>query len=117
MKFDETSLLLLHIPEPPLEFSHGQVCPYPKDGLLLYGPHLKPTKTPQISIGVIGTTEGVSHFKSWAEKLKGRIEVPPPKRGEKKKRLHLSNFPGIEEAFGSSYDPTPHADYTIERND
>jgi hypothetical protein len=114
MKFDESSLPVLHIAEPSLEFSYGQKSPYPKDGLFLYGPHRKPAKAPQISIGVIGSSAGVSHLKSWATKLKGRIDVPPPKRGEKKNRLHLSNFPGIEEAFGISFDPKDIVAYTID---
>jgi hypothetical protein len=114
MRLSETSLPVLHIPEPPLEFSCGQKCPYPKDGLFLYGPHLKPQKTPQISIGVIGSAPGVGHFKNWAARLKGRIEVPAPKYGEKKNRLHLSNFPGIEEAFGISFDPQQIVSYTID---
>jgi hypothetical protein len=114
MKLDETSLPVLHISEPPLEFSYGQTSPYPKDGLFLYGPHLKPQNTPRISIGVIGSAGGVGHFKNWAVKLKGRIEVPAPKRGEKKNRLHLSNFPGIEEAFGISFDPEQIVSYTID---
>jgi len=36
MKLNETSLPVLHISEPPLEFSYGQKSPYPKDGLFLY---------------------------------------------------------------------------------
>jgi hypothetical protein len=114
MKFDETSLTVLHIPEPPLEFSYGQTCPYPKDGLYLYGPHRKPSKPPYISVGVIGTAAGVEHFRSWAGRLKCRIDVPPPKRGEKKNRLHLCNFPGVEEAFGISFDPNAIVAYTID---
>ncbi|GLR84360.1 argonaute/piwi family protein [Bradyrhizobium iriomotense] len=114
MKFDETSLPVLHIPEPPLGFFYDQTSPYPKDGLFLYGPHRKPSKTPQISIGVIGRAEGIAHFKTWAEKIKHRIEVPPPKRGEKKNRLHLSNFPGIEEAFNISFDPAEIVAYEID---
>ncbi len=113
MKLDEVSLPVLHIPEPPLEFSYGQTCAYPKDGLFLYGPHRKPTKAPQITIGVVGTSEGIAHFKTWSRKLKGRIDVPPPKRGEKKDRLHLANFPGIEEAFGITFDPDKLVTYEI----
>jgi hypothetical protein len=51
MKLNETSLPVLHISEPLLEFSYGQKSPYPKDGLFLYGPHLKPQKTPNIRAG------------------------------------------------------------------
>ncbi|MCB9964185.1 MAG: hypothetical protein H6857_04530, partial [Rhodospirillales bacterium] len=37
--------------------------------------------------------------------LGGFIEVPPPGKTDKKNRLHLSNFPGIEEAFGLLISP------------
>ena len=114
MKLNETSLPVIHIPEPPLEFSYGQTSAYPKDGLFLFGPHRKRSKTPHISIGVIGRPEGIAHFRTWAEKIKRRIEVPPPKRGEKQERLHLSNFPGIEEAFGISFDPAEIVAYEID---
>jgi hypothetical protein len=113
MKLGERSLPVLHIDEPPLQFNYGQRCAYPKDGLFLYGPHMKPSKTPLISIGVIGRAEGVEHFRNWAAKLKGQIEVPAPKKGEKKNRLHLANFPGIEEAFGISFDPEKIVIYEI----
>jgi len=33
------------------------------------------------------------------------IAVPPPGKGEKADRLHLANFPGLEETFGISFDP------------
>jgi hypothetical protein len=89
MKLSETSLPVLHIPEPPLEFSYGQKSPYPKDGLFLYGPHLKPPKTPHLSIGVIGSCQGVAHLKDWAKKLKGRIEVPP-RSGARRRTAFIS---------------------------
>jgi hypothetical protein len=114
MKLAERSLQVLHIPETPLEFAYRQTCNYPKDGLFLYGPHLKTNNANRISIGVIGTARGVSYFRAWAKKLLGLIAVPEPKRGEKKTRLHLSNFPGIEEAFGITFDPDKVVAYTIE---
>lgn len=114
MKLDEVSLPIVHVPEPPLEFSYNQTSPYTKDGLFLYGPHRKPSQTAHISIGVIGRVEGIAFLKTWAEKIKRPIEVPEPKRGEKKSRLHLSNFPGIEETFGVSFDPKQIVTYGID---
>lgn len=105
MKFPETSLKVEHFHEPELEFSFGQNSPHPKDGLFLYGPHAKAKKTRDIRVGVVGTSAGISHFRNWSHKLKKVVEVPPPGKGEKADRLHLANFPGLEETFGITFDP------------
>lgn len=115
MKFPEKSLPTLYIDEPPLEFAYKQSCPNPKDGLFLYGPHQKPKNTKEIRIGVVGTEAGIGYFKAWAAKLKSGINVPPPGKTEKKNRLHLSNFPGIEEAFSISYSIDDFVTYTLEK--
>jgi hypothetical protein len=103
MEFPEQSLQVLHLFEPSLEFAYGQMTAHPKDGLFLYGPHLRSKKTKEIRIGVVGTANGINHFGSWAEQIKKRVDVPPPGKGEKKDRLHLANFPGIEEAFAITF--------------
>lgn len=114
MKLPEFSLPVLHIEEPTLAFQYEQICVHPKDGLFLYGPHLKAKKTREITIGVIGTPAGIGYFKSWAQKLTKRIDVPPPGKRDKKNRLHLSNFPGIEEAFGITFSPDALVTYEID---
>jgi len=98
--FPEKSLAVLHFDEPSLEFGFGQTTAHPKDGLFLFGPYSRPKKTKEIRVGVIGTTTGLGYFRGYIEKLKKRVEVPPPGKSEKKDRLHLANFPGLEEAFG-----------------
>lgn len=105
MKFPEVSLRVEHLSEPLLEFASGQRSAHPKDGLFLYGPHAKSKKIQEIRVGVVGTPEGIVHFRVWSNKLKQIIEVPPPGKGEKADRLHLANFPGIDQAFGISFDP------------
>lgn len=105
MEFPEKSLEVLYIPEPQLNFGHKQSCDHPKDGLFLYGPHNMPSRVKEICIGALGTPEGLSFLRDWAQKLCRRVDVPPPGKTEKQVRLHLSNFPGIEEAFGISIDP------------
>jgi hypothetical protein len=114
MQFPERSLPALHLFEPSLEFGCGQRTPHPKDGLFLYGPHQRPNKTKEIRIGVVGTQAGINHFRSWATQIKKRVDVPPPGKGEKKDRLHLANFPGIEEAFAISFNETEFVTYPIE---
>jgi hypothetical protein len=40
--------------------------------------------------------------------------VPPPSKTEKKDRLHLANFPGIEEAFGVSFNEQEFVTYGVD---
>lgn len=117
MKLPEVSLPILHIEEPTLAFNHEQICVHPKDGLFLYGPHLKAKNVREIKIGVIGTPAGIGYFSSWAEHLTKHFDVPPPGKRDKKNRLHLSNFPGIEEAFGITFSPKALVTYPIDLKD
>jgi len=105
MRLPEKQLRVAHFHEPQLEFAAGQMTPHPKDGLFLYGPHEKARKVQPVRVGVVGTTEGIAFFKKWGAKLKHMIAVPPPGKGEKADRLHLANFPGLEETFGITFDP------------
>jgi hypothetical protein len=105
MKFLDASLVVEHFQEPDLEFAFGQKTAHPKDGLFLYGPHQRATKTREIRVGVVGTSEGISHFKRWGTQIKGQVTVPPPGKGEKADRLHLANFPGLEETFAITFNP------------
>ena len=105
MKFPEKFLIVEHIDEPQLEFAFGQSSPHPKDGLFLYGPLARKKKTQEVRIGVVGTPEGIAHFRTWGRKLKQVVPVPPPGRTEKRDRLHLADFPGLEETFGITFDP------------
>ena len=114
MLFPERSLEVLHLDEPSLEFAFGQTTAHPKDGLFLYGPHRRPKKTREIRIGVVGTPAGLDHFRSWAAELKKGVDVPPPGKGEKKNRLHLAKFPGIEEAFAISFNESEFVTYPVE---
>jgi hypothetical protein len=104
MRFPEKSLRIEHFGEPQLEFAFSQRSQHPKDGLFLYGPHAKAKKSREIRVGVVGTTDGIAHFRAWGRKLKSVVQVPPPGKGEKADRLHLAHFPGLEEAFGISFE-------------
>lgn len=105
MGLPDSHLEVIHIEEPELSFGFGQVSDNPRDGLFLYGPHNGPRRLTEISIGVIGTKDGLRLFRKWAIRLGGFISVPPPSQKEKKNRLHLSNFPGIAETFGLLVSP------------
>lgn len=114
MKSGDLPLEAIYIQEPDLAFGHGQTSDNPKDGLFLYGPHSAPARAREISIGVIGTPEGLSHFRNWAIKLGGFVAVPPPKKTDKPNRLHLSNFPGMEEVFGLVVSPAEFVEKSID---
>lgn len=114
MELSREFLEVIHIDEPQLSFGHGQTCDHPKDGLYLYGPHSGPTRTREVSIGVIGTKDGLSYFRSWAIAAGGFVPVPPRKKTDKENRLHLSNFPGLEEAFGIMVSPGDFVQRTID---
>ena len=58
---------------------------------------------------------GIEHFRKWAEQINKRVEVPPPGKTEKKTdRLHLANFPGLEEAFGITLNPADFVTCTLD---
>jgi hypothetical protein len=116
-KFAERSLEVVHCFEPNLEFGARQTTAHPKDGLFLYGPHDKPKRTKEIRFGVVGTADGINLFRRLAAQIKKRVEVPPPGKGEKADRLHLANFPGIEEAFGITFNENELTSCTLDYKD
>ena len=81
MRFPERSLQVDHIHEPELEFAFGQKSAHPKDGLFLYGPHAKAKKAREIRVGVVGTSDGIAHFRTWSRQLQSVVQVPPPGKG------------------------------------
>jgi hypothetical protein len=114
MKFPDLTLPVLHFNDPLLEFGSRQTTAHPKDGLFLYGPFNKPKKTREARIGVIGTPAGINHFHSWAARAKKLVSVPPPGKSDKKNRLHLANFPGMEETFKVSFNDADFVTYPLE---
>tara|TARA_R110000868_G_scaffold178121_2_gene417611 strand:+ start:2116 stop:3672 length:1557 start_codon:yes stop_codon:yes gene_type:complete len=116
-EFREKSLEVTYIDEPALEFGHGQTTDHPKDGLYLFGPRTPKPLRKTITLGIVGTPKGLSHFRNWAIQLSGGVNVPERTEREKKDRLHLSDFPGIEEAFGINFDPKSSVERPIKHKD
>jgi hypothetical protein len=84
--------------EPRLEFRHGQFLEDPHDGLSLFGPYgIEVSSHPKnLTIGVIGTPEGIQDFNQWCKVARGAVypgdDLDP----------HLwPVFPGFEAAFCS----------------
>lgn len=109
----EKSLPVLYVPEPLLGFAHRQTSDHPKDGLTLYGPASTPDRE-QITIGVIGTKHGLSFLRRWLEAISDPVAIPPRGKRDKEFRLHLSDFPGLEEAFGIRVDPRGLIEYELD---
>ena len=84
--------------EPRLEFRHGQFLEDPHDGLSLFGPYgIEVSSHPKnLTIGVIGTPEGIQAFNRWCKVTRGAV-YPGDGRDP-----HLwPVFPGFEAAFCS----------------
>lgn len=98
---------LWYVPEPLLEFAHGQKVEYPRDGLYLFGPcdsQKRPTVT---RFGVIGTREGIERFGRLSTRMRGYIPIPiPGPRSRKIEPQHVP-FPGFQEAFNSEWPEKP----------
>ncbi len=116
MSSQSDEIQIEYIDEPELVFQYEQTTDHPKDGLFLYGPHKMNSRSKEISIGVLGTNDGLNIFRNWAIKLGGFIPVPPPTKKEKDNRLHLSNFPGIEETFGLIVSPADFVERKVDYN-
>ncbi len=86
---------LLRIPEPSLEFGHGQTLEDPRDGLMLFGPL---DQAPQYGVraGVIGTSSGIRRFENWARQIQRPIGLSQDERAR-------PPFPGFETTFHASW--------------
>lgn len=98
---------LWHIPEPLLEFAHGQMVEYPRDGLYLFGPCDSQKRPGVTRYGVIGTREGVERFRRFSAKMRGYIPVPVPGPRSRKIEPQHVPFPGFQEAFNSEWPEKP----------
>lgn len=90
---------LIYLPEPKLEFGHGQTMEDPRDGLALFGPYDK-SPVYGIPIGVVGTPDGIGRFLRWLALIQGPVRNPKPKR-------ERPPFPGFEAVFGVKCEPKP----------
>ncbi|MCG7867493.1 MAG: hypothetical protein JAY74_14155 [Candidatus Thiodiazotropha taylori] len=94
-----------YIDEPLLQFGYAQTLDYPRDGLFLFGPVDDGPKVDVIRYGVIGTPEGVEHFKTWSRQIQHIIEPPVGVRGV---APYSIAYPGFEQAFRAKWPNEPH---------
>lgn len=88
------------LPEPLLEFGHGQRMEAPKDGLFLFGPLEGPDGRSQVRLGVIGTDSGVGLSRRWLERL--NLHIPGRLDRGGRPTLWAPAWPGFETCFGIS---------------
>ncbi|MES2390450.1 MAG: hypothetical protein V4555_02330 [Acidobacteriota bacterium] len=103
----DMGLKMVHLPEPLLEFNYGQRMAYPRDGLFLFGPVGSASDVPITRYGVIGTINGLKHFRAWSKKISRFIPKPP--RGPRSRLNEPQHvpFPGYSEAFRSEWSVEP----------
>lgn len=82
------------IAEPLLEFGNGQKVEHPQDGLFLYGPVIGRGSPEVIHVGIIGTNDGIGLVRNWLKSLVCKIDA------EDDDKLHTSQWPGFQAAFG-----------------
>lgn len=116
MDFPEAPLKIIHLDEPDLLFGLGQQLDHPKDGLTLYGPNQRARRS-EIAVGVIATEHGERYFRNWLRKANRRVRVPKRTVREKRVRPHLSDFPGLSEAFGFVIDSAALTCYLVQSDD
>ncbi len=85
------------IEEPLLTFGKGQSIESPKDGLYLFGPLEEDCRLSSLRTGVIGTTEGLEHFRHWSNRIQGFI--PPVDSTSPQHRP----YPGFKEIFNVEF--------------
>jgi len=91
---------LMCLPEPKLVFGFNQVMEDPRDGLTLFGPFDRKDPIYGITVGVIGTEEGIDRFLRWMTTVQGPVRNPEAKR-------ERPPFPGFEAVFGVKCEPRP----------
>lgn len=100
---------LIHLPEPRLIFGHNQVTEDPRDGLMLFGPYDRRDPLYGITVGVVGTDDGIKRFLSWLSTIQGPVRNPTEKR-------ERPAFPGFEAVFGVKCEPKPVQQITLDKS-
>ena len=98
------SLRAILLEEPRLEFRHHQFLEDPHDGLSLFGPYgIEVSTHPKnLTLGVIGTSEGINAFNRWSKVVRGPIYPG----GDHANHLWPA-FPGFAAAFASDLPHDP----------
>ncbi|MCI0620510.1 MAG: hypothetical protein L0387_02365 [Acidobacteria bacterium] len=99
------------IEEPRLAFGKGQVLESPKDGLFLFGPLEEIPHVSALRIGVIGTKDGLKHFRTWVDRIQGFIPAL-----ESESAQHQP-FPGFAAVYGTEFPAAPVCELSVMEDD
>ena len=105
----KSSIRVMYLCEPMLQFGYGQELGYPRDGLFLFGPCDASEKLGTTRFGLIGTPDGIRRFQKWSQQITRYIEVPKPGPRSRAVEPQHVPFPGYAEAFRSEW-PTQTTD-------
>jgi hypothetical protein len=94
------------MPEPLLQFGHGQCIEDPKDGLFAFGP-LEERKPSQIRVGIVGTPEGLARYRTWVRSITRYLPAANPEVA------HHAAFPGFEAVFQTKWPTEPAVEIPI----
>ncbi len=98
---------LVLLEEPLLAFGYSQTSPFPKDGLLLYGPPTEQGQPTELRYGVVSTANGAKLMNEWVKKI--QRPIPSHKPG----KAHFQYWPGFTAVFGAKWSDAPIVAYTI----
>ncbi len=82
---------IYYLKEPELKFAYNQSVVDPRDGLTLFGPYDK-GKVSDLSVGIIGTADGIVKCKNWLTKIQRPVFHPTHD-------IAKPFFPGFDSAF------------------
>lgn len=97
------------IPEPKLLFNYDQSLEDPRDGLTLFGP-FDQKKSKGFTVGVIGTSNGISRYKKWVELLQHPLF-------DKDNGRARPSFLGFETIFQIPWSNKPEVEIEIPENE
>ena len=108
---------LFFIPEPKMMFGFDQTTEDPRDGLILFGPHesLRPFK---VRVGLIGTSESLTNYKSYASRINKPIFSTKTNYGIiKNVEIKRPSYPGFEAIYEIELPVEPELFVPIDANE
>lgn len=94
----EKGIELNYYSEPKIIFGYSQKMHDPHDGLTLFGPYETFSTSYSIQAGIIGTKEGILHYKNFVKRMNTSIITSDVKR---------PSYPGFQTIFNVVWDENP----------
>ena len=103
--------VVCYFEEPNLTFGFNQSTDDPRDGLFFFGPLMSNRHPEQLRVGVVGTPDGLSHYRKWVKRITRFI--PSIRPGS----AHHVSFPGFEACFRSAWPSEPLIEIPVSASD